>query len=545
MNSGVQKVSTYCIKLEAQRNDINNLKDEQAQKAHQTSSKSHFGCKASIVAEDHCNKFMLMMSLSSKVEENHRRNNVRFNRMNRNAAHYYQILDQADQINFQVQILEKTPQTISTKPSPVLNFNKSSSGICWTPRLPARKECQQSPSFKRLMEERIEEDQTRFIIEVLRRKLSNDKLLKIRGEEESIPSRDGGKRTALQQESEETRKWTGRDMWDLRSVEDVLEACTKSKEASMRLQEQLERSGEEELERVVRMMELLYDRLVSHVFGSYVLQKLISISARAFQSLQNYCCNKFALLVLDGYASRTMEYIINTSPVFCNFANNYFASNFHDSLHYLSAVFLIIACIKKIEDKSRLRYILVAIEENRRIIEVKEYQRVLVSYLQISDPEIIDHLRSLLAIAANLVEFLNNKFTTYIILTMLQRNNPHVVSCLCSAIDKNFETLIDTRFFKLLLIKIVEQEEPIESKVRREIGRRLERVELEKLERICYRKAQNFYFYLYVMLMMMPLAYSSSFLHSLQRNHLLLSAILLLQPSTQSRSSSDNRTFLS
>ena len=95
-------------------------------------------------------------------------------------------------------------------------------------------------------------------------------------------------------------------------------------------------------------------------------------------------------------------------------------------------------------------------------------------------------------IKKNIRSFLNNKFLTYVILTMLQRGQQRVISSLIDLIVYKTETLFETRFFKLLLSKLWDQNSGV---ALAQIASTLANLHPEKVKELM---SKEFYFYFYI-----------------------------------------------
>lgn len=123
-------------------------------------------------------------------------------------------------------------------------------------------------------------------------------------------------------------------------------------------------------------------KLITHKFGSYVLQKLLSKDDLTMDLLMAYCLENFNSLILNEYSSRVMQSLIEKSSDFRKKALEKFEANFDLSLSKTTSVFLLISCIKCAEDSREYRFLILKLRSSPCLIGLKIFQRVLLAYVQ-------------------------------------------------------------------------------------------------------------------------------------------------------------------
>lgn len=281
----------------------------------------------------------------------------------------------------------------------------------------------------------------------------------------------------------------------LASSADILAFCTLTKENSIRFQKYLEVCSERELARISRLFEPHYSELLVHRVGNYVLKKLVELDPVGTRDgLAAFCLARFAVLARNEFASRVIQALIELCPSVRVFALKYFAENFTECLENTAVVFLVISAIRFSGQPSETAFIKETLKKNPQLLGIKIFQRILVSYVQSCDEASLEEVSALIKPEVNLRRLLNEKFSTYIILTMLQRRVELITHVLFRSIKAGIEELFETKFFKLLISKIFElKDRELTEKISRELTA-LSSSQLFKLA----SKSTYFLFYLFI-----------------------------------------------
>lgn len=281
----------------------------------------------------------------------------------------------------------------------------------------------------------------------------------------------------------------------LASSADMLAFCTLTKENSIHLQKYLEVCSEQELGRIGRLFQPHYEELLVHRVGNYVLKKLVELDpVHTRDGLAAFCLLRFAVLARNEFASRVIQTLIELCPSVRAFALKHFAENFTECLENTAVVFLVISAIRFSGQPSETAFIKETLKRNPQLLGIKIFQRILVSYVQSCDEGSLEEVSALIKPEVNLRRLLNEKFSTYIILTMLQRRVELITHVLFRSIKAGIEELFETKFFKLLISKIFElKDRELTEKFSRELTA-LSSSQLFKLA----SKSTYFLFYLFI-----------------------------------------------
>jgi Pumilio-family RNA binding repeat len=280
-----------------------------------------------------------------------------------------------------------------------------------------------------------------------------------------------------------------------KSSTELISYCTETKENSLRLQCFLERCSPAETRRVGGIIEPYYGELITHRIGNYVLKKLVELDNEVtLPSLAEYCHSRFTVLIKNEYSSRVIQSLIEANEEFRRFTLKYFAEHFHECLENTAVVFLIISAIRFAQDSTETSFVKDTLKRSPQLLGIKVFQRVLVSYVQHCDSQSLEEVSTLIKPEINLRRLLNEKFSTYIILTLLQRKVEIITQILCRAIRTDIEELFETKFFKLLINKLFElKQEDLSER----LSSHLTSLSTSQLLKLASRSSY-FLFYLYV-----------------------------------------------
>lgn len=281
---------------------------------------------------------------------------------------------------------------------------------------------------------------------------------------------------------------------------DLKTLCNSDQDISLAFQEFLERNGEYFLEEVSRQMSWQFNHFITHRFGSYVLLKLVNLTVSIRDPLTLFCKANFAELVEDQYASRIMDKLIEVSSDFRAFTTTYFRRNL---LQYLEnnrpALFLIKAVIR-CSAQEEINFIKDVLETDPGILNSKPFQKILVVYCQHCTFKNLQRIAEITEIRQNLIKFLENRFSTQILISMVERNIEFVCNELVRLIKSNLLGLMTTNSFKFLALSLINM---APSKVTQEVAYALIRQNNSIITSLMIKK-YYLIFYMYFTIAMTP-----------------------------------------
>lgn len=232
--------------------------------------------------------------------------------------------------------------------------------------------------------------------------------------------------------------------------------CVLSKESSLNVQRVISEGSAEQIRELSAALTNHIAPLITHKLASYVLQKLALKDAAFRADLEAFCRAEFWQIASDEFASRVMQILIEASTAFWKFVNDQLSSDLAYCMGHSSINHLLVVCIKRAPRQSDIHYILEFAQQHRFWLGNLAFQRILKEFVQRCSLSDLDRVAILLKIQKNCFSMLNNKVLTQILLHMLQRSAESVIALWEEQINSNLASLMETKFFKLLISKLWE-----------------------------------------------------------------------------------------
>ena len=327
------------------------------------------------------------------------------------------------------------------------------------------------------------------LLAYLKERLRNDKTFKVKELEKPIPDHNESNFKSLD-------RYTGINIQAVSPEQIDLDAlCLHSKELSVSFQLFLENQSPQYIANIAQRISLRYKDFLSHKLGNYILQKLIQIDLGTRHLLEEYSRANFGSLIDNEYASRVLELLIKESRSFRLFVINHFKCNFSCCYSTIASGLLLIACLKSCDDFDQFSFILNELQLNPGLLESKIFQRIMVSVVQVSPSYRLERVSALLDFDRNLASYFNDKFTAYLVFTACARKFIPVIELLVKRIAEQFDVLLETRFFKVVLVKLLSLQDEHEAASR--VSDAIIGIETWQIVRLSQKRPLLFY-YLYI-----------------------------------------------
>lgn len=236
----------------------------------------------------------------------------------------------------------------------------------------------------------------------------------------------------------------------------LIRFCCSNKEDSIAFQDFLQEADSKTLGEIGQYFSEKLEELLTDKFGNYTVQKLCYRQEEFLEQAAAFLRSRFESLVDNEYASRVMQALVDLSPSFRAFCLAKFKNSLPGILTSISAVFLISAVIKSTQDFEELAFLREMITTNPSLLECRYLKRVMVSYVDnCPDSELVDIIRAL-KIRGNLCSFLDDKYSAYIVLMLVQRGDKGTIQELITTIKQNPALLFGSKFAGFLLTKVIE-----------------------------------------------------------------------------------------
>ena len=177
-------------------------------------------------------------------------------------------------------------------------------------------------------------------------------------------------------------------------LEVVIYKATESKEASVIFQRYMEGYNQEEINYLTAALQGSVPFLISHAFGSYIIQKLCLLSPSFKQVVIDYCLHNMMNLSSNEYSSRVMQVLAENIPAFRLKLFRDAADNFTVAMRSMSWVLLLNACVRAAQSSQEYEELLVKMCQNpqQRTDSKTYYFKLVVSIVRVCSPEALSQL---------------------------------------------------------------------------------------------------------------------------------------------------------
>ena len=195
--------------------------------------------------------------------------------------------------------------------------------------------------------------------------------------------------------------------------------------------------------------------MIENKYANYTLQKLVVRNVPFRVRIEHYCQAHFFRLANNEFSSRLLQTLIENSDNFRIYTLQACKRNLSRMIEKISCVFLIVAAIRatKCEDEYHFMFS-VLMPSPKRWLGKKYYKRILVSILQTCSAKTLNKAYNLLEMSTNIISFFEEKYSTYILLAIIERGHKATVKKVCSMIQNNFNQLTRSKYFLLLASKL-------------------------------------------------------------------------------------------
>lgn len=203
----------------------------------------------------------------------------------------------------------------------------------------------------------------------------------------------------------------------------IFRICVASKDSSLAVQTFMSECDEVSLDSFVAKIQPYLQEMVSHRFGNFVVQRLISKHLPTLKAVEKLARQNFQTLITNEFSSRVLEVVIQLSQSACDFALEYFRANFNEAILSNSACLILVAGIKQTPHFGKCAFIVERLREQRRILGNKFFRRALVTFLTVSPKEYLDQVASIMDVSSQFTQLFSRKATASVAVSLLQRDH--------------------------------------------------------------------------------------------------------------------------
>jgi hypothetical protein len=272
------------------------------------------------------------------------------------------------------------------------------------------------------------------------------------------------------------------------SFETMLRWATESKTSSVRLQRFCQDCPVDCLLRLAELVQKQPSMLLTHRFGSYLVQKLIQRCSSSLGNLVRYCRLHFAELAKNEFASRALQKLIEHSSAFRAFAMSTFKSDLELYTKDVASGYLVACGILQAQSEEERDILSDYLRSGKnKWYESKYTKKVIIVYLSVCSPDKLDTFFLSLQVGPNLLLFMQDKHSCNILLTFLVRRHALAQSLVLRKLTRNPLQLIRTKFFGFFIAEIAKESQT--SELAAVIGSVLRSISQENLRALLHEAA--------------------------------------------------------
>jgi len=200
-------------------------------------------------------------------------------------------------------------------------------------------------------------------------------------------------------------------------------------------------------------------RLITHKYGNYIVQMLMHRSTDCVDVVRGICIEYFEVMCSDEGGSRIMQLLVEINTTFRLYSLSRIRTSLHKYMRHISSVLLIAATFRVSRSEELDFFTYEFLKCPLLWISSKAYKRVLTSAIQVGTHSFLNNVFYALALSTRLEAFLQEKYCTTILITMVERGHTAVITAICHRLYTNCLSLCRTRYFRPLVEQL--SREPI------------------------------------------------------------------------------------
>ena len=239
----------------------------------------------------------------------------------------------------------------------------------------------------------------------------------------------------------------------------IIEKSTQSKATSIELQEYILGCEDDCLAKLIRIAQKRMIELMFHRFGNYIIQNLMQRSLGFTAAVRSYCEVRFDKLVANQYSSRVVQKLIEYDDQFRVFASQSFKQNIQYFLAQQTAWYLIVSVVRFADTEGERDIVSRYMQRCRTSwFENKSFLKVLIIYLEHCSEVQVKFFVKSVQLEKRLFKFLQDKLSCLIFFKLLERNEAFCEQILLGQLSRDLISLLQTHFFGYLVGMIARSE---------------------------------------------------------------------------------------
>ena len=201
----------------------------------------------------------------------------------------------------------------------------------------------------------------------------------------------------------------------------------------------------------------------------------------------------FEAMCQDEFQSRVMQILVSSSREFRLFSLEFFRNKIDLCRDNLSAVFLLTTAIKHSESPEEFSFMIETVRIHlRELMQQRYFKRVFVSYIDKALKGELDFIYEALSIENSLLEILQDKYQTYILVGLIKRKHTASLRLLSRFIRDRLLLMLKSKYFKFVLNELIACED---GEILEFIFQNMTRLQLSGVDQLISIQKEYFYSY--------------------------------------------------
>ena len=245
-----------------------------------------------------------------------------------------------------------------------------------------------------------------------------------------------------------------RSLEDRVAFDKMLSEAESSTETSESIQHFVEVCASSDLLLIADLVRPRIPTIIYSKFGSYLIQMLMKRSVEFLKQLETYVLQHVLQISCKDFSSRVLRLMIRLNDKVRKFVLDKFKSNFELCLQKFSAIFVLTETIRLTKDQNEYEFILTMLKNDpQRMLSNRYFKRILVAYLESCDPSKMNQVAHIMNLERSLVRFLRDKFGTFILIVLQNRQCAYMYRTFISHLKDDFDKVSQTNFFFMFMVK--------------------------------------------------------------------------------------------
>ena len=248
----------------------------------------------------------------------------------------------------------------------------------------------------------------------------------------------------------EAVKLSSLDLFSL-TPQQIYHYATTNKYSSVAFQSLIESLDDSSLHDFFVSVQPNLQRLLIHRYGNYIVQMLVKRSGYIMDIVAALCTEHFDELAGNEFASRVMQLLVEINTTFRLYSLSRIRTGLYECMDRISSVLLVSATFRASTPCDLDFFTTEFLRSPTLWISSKAHKRVLTAALQVGTHAFLDVVSHALSLSSRLEEFLQEKYCTTILITMIERDHAAVVSAICQSLLRDALSLCRSRYFRPLV----------------------------------------------------------------------------------------------